>query len=570
MTLAGALVSWGAPINAQNLSPSELSRTATPNSDATFEITYSKSLHPGPITGRVFVAISRKETPEPQMQVGGLTGAPFFGADVTALQPGAPAKIARSAPGFPFNTLDSLPPGDYWVQAFLSVYSEFKRADGHTIWAHDAQWTERQLKNAPGTLVSVPQHLHLDTHAGFHLKIELTRSLGPIAVPHDDEYVKFEKIQSKMLTAFWGRPMYLGAVVLLPRGYAQHPDVRYPGIWWQGHFQLMPAFNFTRKPKPETDEERRERIEVSDKEGTPQEFSQAWMGDSFPRMIAINILHPTPYYDDSYAINSANTGPYWDAIHTELMPYLEAKYRLIPRSYARVTTGGSTGGWEALALQIYHPDVFGGTWTFYPDPVDFHRYEIIDLYKDKNAYTIARSEWVDQERPSERMPDGQANFTVRQETQLNTALGSRLRGGGDYANWQAVWGPVADDGYPKPVWDAQTGVIDHEVAEYWRAHDFDLADYLKRNWSRVGPLLQGQIHIYSGDMDQYFLNLAVHRLEDFFRATVNPTSDAAVVNGRPLKTHGWQPMSNADLVRMMADHIAAHAPADEPPAKWRY
>jgi len=534
-----------------------------------FEIKFARTIRAEPVTGRVFVAFCREQDPEPRLQVGYLTGSPFFGADVSALRAGIPAKITSASPGFPFRSLKSLPPGDYWVQAFLSVYTEFHRADGHTIWAHDDQWEGQLFNDSPGTLVSTPQHIHLDVKAGFRVQLELTRVLPAVAVPSDDEYVKFEKIKSKLLSAFWGRPMYLGAVVLLPRGYEQHPDVRYPGIWWQDHFKLKPAFNFTREYKAETEEERRKRLAITDRKGTGWEFAQAWMSDSFPRMIAINILHPTPYYDDSYAVNSANNGPYWDAIHSELMPYIEAKYRLIPRSYARVTTGGSTGGWEALALQIYHPDVFGGTWSFCPDPVDFHRYEIINLYGDENAFTIARSKWVNQERPSERMPDGQVNFTVRQETQLNTALGSRLRGGGDYANWQAVWGPIADDGYPKPVWDEYSGVIDHAVAEYWRAHDFDLTDYLKRNWSPVGPQLAEQIHIYNPDMDQYLLNLAVYRLEDFFRNTTNPVSDALVVSGRPLKTHDWHPMSDADLVRMISDHIVAHTPKDEP-AGWHY
>ena len=154
--------------------------------------------------------------------------------------------------------------------------------------------------------------------------------LPPVVVPPDDEYVKHEKIQSQLLTAFWGRPIYLGAVVLLPRGYEQHPDVRYPSVWWQNHFALQAPFGFTREREPESDEARRARIERTEARETGWEFAQAWMGDSFPRMIAVNMLHPTPYYDDSYAVNSANTGPYWDAIHTELMPYLEAKYRMIP------------------------------------------------------------------------------------------------------------------------------------------------------------------------------------------------------------------------------------------------
>ncbi len=522
-----------------------------------------------PATGRVFVAVTRDGDSEPRLQVGTLTGAPFFGVDVSGLRPGDPARITRTTAGFPLSTLDSLPPGDYWVQALLSVYTEFRRADGHTLWLHDDQWEGQQLNLAPGTLVSAPQHVHLDVGAGFKVRLDLTRILPPVVVPPDDEYVKREKIQSRLLTQFWGRPMFLGAVVLLPRGYAEHPEVRYPSIWWQTHFTQRAPFSFTRVPEQESDEQRRVRIARTDARETGWEFAEAWMSDSFPRMIAVNMLHPTPYYDDSYAVNSANTGPYWDAIGTELMPYLEAKYRMIPRSYARVTTGGSTGGWEALALQIYHPDVFGGAWSFFPDPVDFHRYEIVDLYADANAFTIARSDWVQQERPSERMPDGQVNFTIRQETKLNRVRGSRLRGGGDYANWQAVWGPTAADGYPKPVWDEETGVIDHEVAEYWRAHDFDLTDYLQRKWSSLGPSLWGQLHIYNPEMDQYFLNLAVYRLEDFFRSAI-PAPNATILHGRPLKTHGWQPMSSAALVREMADHVAVHAPAEEPPERWRY
>ena len=543
-------------------------RSADPP-EATLEVAFARSVRTEPVTGRVFVAIAREEVPEPRLQVGDITGSPFFGVDVSALRPGDPVRIARSTPGYPVLALDSLPAGDYWVQAFLSVYSEFRRADGHTVWLHDDQWEGQQLNRAPGTLVSAPQRVHLDPRAGFKVRLELTRVLPPVVVPPDDEYVKREKIQSKLLTAFWGRPMYLGAVVLLPRGYAQHPDVRYPSVWWQTHFTLSAPFQFTREQALESEEARRARLERSQARETGYEFAQEWMSDSFPRLIAINLLHPTPYYDDSYAVNSANTGPYWDAIHTELMPYLEAKYRMIPRPYARVTTGGSTGGWVALALQVYHPDVFGGAWSFYPDPVDFHRYEIVDLYADLNAFTIARSPWVQQERPSERMPDGQVNFTIRQETRLNSVQGSRLRGGGDYANWQAIYGPTAEDGYPRPVWDEETGVIDHEVAEYWRAHDFDLTDYLKRNWSRVGPSLVGQLHVYNPEMDQFFLNLAVYRLEEFLRTAV-PAPGALIVHGRPLKTHGWQPMSSAALVREMADHVAAHAPADEPPSRWRY
>jgi hypothetical protein len=154
-------------------------------------------------------------------------------------------------------------------------------------------------------------------------------------------------------------------------------------------------------------------------------------------MVAIRILHPSPYYDDSYAVNSANNGPYGDAIMQELIPYLEKQFRVIAAPYARVLTGGSTGGWEALALQVYHPDFFGGTWSYYPDPVDFRRYELVNLYADTNAFYVTRNQWITMDRPSERRADGQPVVMLRQENQLNNVRGSRRRGGENFAIWES-------------------------------------------------------------------------------------------------------------------------------------
>jgi hypothetical protein len=287
-------------------------------------------------------------------------------------------------------------------------------------------------------------------------------------------------------------------------------------------------------------------------------------------MVAIRILHPSPYYDDSYAVNSANNGPYGDAIMQELIPYLEQQFRLIPAPYARVLTGGSTGGWEALALQVYHPDFFGGTWSYYPDPVDFRRYELVNLYADSNAFTITRNQWTKVDRPSERRPDGQPVVMIRQENQLNNVRGSRRRGGENFAIWEATYGPVDKDGYPAPIWNDSTGAINRDVAEYWRSHDYDLREYLERNWKTVGPSLVGKIHVLCGDMDNYYLNLAVYLLEDFLEHRTNPAYAGYFKYGRPQKGHGWQPTTNADLVREMADHVTAHEPAGPSAGAWRY
>ena len=535
-----------------------------------FEIVVPRAIRAEPLTGRLFVFLARDAAPEPRLQAGGMVSVPFFGQDVSQLPAGQIGVVDAQAVGYPFQSIGQLPAGDYYVQAMVSVYTKFPRADGHTVWAHMDEWEGQQFNRAPGTLVSTVRRMHIDPAKGFDIRFEMSRVLPPVEVPGDDQYVKRIRIQSKILTQWWGHPMYLGAVVLLPKGYDEHPDVHYPVVWEQGHFTLHAPLGYTNDTTTETDAARHDRIERTTGRESGREFTRSWLSDSFPRMIAIRILHPSPYYDDSYAVNSANNGPYGDAIMQELIPYLEEHYRVIRKPYARVLTGGSTGGWESIALQVYHPDFFGGTWTFYPDPVDFRRYEQVNIYSDTNAFLIRRNAWITQDRPSERRSDGQPVVLLRQENQLNNARGSKRRGGENFAIWEATFGPTDKDGYPAPIWDDRTGVINADVARSWREHDYDIREYLERNWSRIGPDLAGKIHLYCGDMDNYYLNLAVYLLEDFLKGTKDPAYGGTVQYGRPLKGHGWQPMSDADLVREMAATVARHAPPNEPTAAWQY
>lgn len=534
-----------------------------------FEVVVPRKLRAESVTGRVFVFLARDSTPEPRLQGGGGVSIPFFGVDVDRLPAGTATLVDRRALGFPVSAVGQIPPGDYYVQALVSVYTKFVRADGHTIWAHMDEWEGQRFNRAPGSLVSTVRRVHVDPRLGGLVHLEVSRILPPVVVPPDDPYVKRIRIQSAILTRWWGHPMYLGAVVLLPKGYDSHPDAQYPTIWEQGHFSLNAPFGFSLDARPESEAERRDRVLRSTGRESASEFARAWTSDSFPRMVAFRILHPSPYYDDSYAVNSANNGPYGDAILQELIPYLEEHFRVIRKPYARLLTGGSTGGWEALALQVYHPDFFGGTWSYYPDPVDFRRYEMMNIYADTNAFTLHRNPWMPIERPSERGSDGQPVLTVRQENQLNNARGSHRRGGENFAIWEATYGPTDRDGYPAPIWNDVTGEIDRQVARYWREHDYDLRDYLARNWSRIGSDLAGKIHVLCGDMDNYYLNLAVYLLEDFLAETKDPAYGGYVRYGRPLKGHGWQPTSTADLLREMAEHIGRHAPAGESGVMWR-
>ncbi len=551
------------------LAASAWTGSAPQHADGKFEVSFPVSAHSAAITGRVFVVISQGETPEPRMQAGGWGDtSPIFGVDVNALAPGRAAVIDAGTPGYPTRSLRDIPAGDFYVQALFNVYTEFHRSDGHTIWAHMDQWEGQKFNRSPGNLYSEVQRVHLDPAAGYDIHLELTKAIPPVTPPGDTQWVKHIKIQSDLLTNFWGRPMYIGAIVLLPKGYDEHPNAHYPVIYEEGHFGLGAPFGFSTTDQQVNAAARARLSDLNRESG--YEFYQAWNSDNFPRVIAVTFQHPTPYFDDSYAVNSSNNGPYGDALVREMIPYLEAHFRMIPRPYARVLTGGSTGGWESLAVQVFYPDFFGGTWTLYPDPVDFRRYQLSNVYEDDNAFFEPGHTWLQAPRFMQRKADGQPEVTMQAMSQLEDVLGSHGRSGQQMEIWEATYGPVGDDGYPKPLWDKQTGKIDHSVALYMRDHGYDLSYNLSTNWATLGPKLAGKIHVYVGDMDNYYLNLAVYLLEDALKSEKNPPCDCDFQYGRPMKGHGWQPTSSANLVRWMADHITKSTPAGENTSSWHY
>jgi len=504
----------------------------------------------GPHTGRVFVIFAKNGAREPRLLAGSYGGtAPMFGADVSALAVGDAAVIGPDTLGYPYASLRQLPAGEYTVQAVLNVYSKVTRADGHTLWVHWDQWEGQHWNTSPGNLVSEPTTVRWDPAAATPLRVTLTRALPPVDVPPDTKWVKRIRIKSPSLTTWWGHDTYIGATVLLPKGFDEDPTRRYPAIYSQGHFGLGAPFGFTDQPGNETVEQRDARLKRSAREPGWM-FGDSWQRDDMPRYVAITWQHPTPWYDDSYAVNSANHGPYQDALLKELVPELEKRFRLAPEANARFLTGGSTGGWECLALQIQRPDFFGGAWCLYPDPVDFRRNQLVDNYADTNAFVPNSSTPPVPERYMMQTEEGQPQVTVRQMSQLEAVLGTKARSGQQFDAFDASYGPAGADGYPRRLWDRRTGTIDKEVAEYWREH-FDLTLYLTRNWSRIGPSLTGKVHTYVGDMDNHYLQLAVYLMEEETARFVKPAADFTYEYGRPKKPHGWQPFTNAELVRMM-------------------
>ncbi len=334
--------------------------------------------------------------------------------------------------------------------------------------------------------------------------------------------------------------MYLGANVLVPEGFDEHPEAHFPLAINHGHFP--PDFDGfrTEPPDPNLKPDYSERFHIAGYNRIEQQeaykFYKQWTAPHFPRFLVVEIQHANPYYDDSYAVNSANLGPYGDAIETELIPYIEKKFRGIGQGWARFLYGGSTGGWEALAVQMFYPDHYNGTFAACPDPVDFRAFTTINLYKDKNAYVIEGAHKA-VEQPGMRDYLGHVTATQRDLNHYELALGDKGRSGEQYDIWQAVFSPVGADGYPERTFNKETGAIDHAVAQYWREH-YDLSHILERDWPALGPKLEGKIHIYVGSADTYFLNDAVYYIEDVLKNARNPPYGGEVKYGDRAE-HCW-------------------------------
>lgn len=511
-----------------------------------FEVTYTAAAHKGPLTGRLLLVLAKYSEPEPRFQVSPL-GPMVLGMDVEGVRPGEPVVINEKTLGYPTG-LSELEPGEYYAQVVFNVYEQVKRADGHTLWLPMNDGRIEVFSNRAGNLYSDVQKVTIGS--GGTVKIAANWVNPPAEPPADTEWIKRVKIKSEKLTRFWGRPIYIHATVLLPKGFAENPNVRYPTVYTFGH--SIP-FSFT------TDSTRFRQLGVVNPVTgleTGYDFYKSWSSDDFPRMVAIGLQQQTPYFPDSYSMNSANNGPYADALIEEVIPYLEKEFRLIPQAYARLVEGASTGGWQALALQLKYPDFFGGAWVFQPDPIDFSRYQLVDIYNDDNAFSVPVGRYATTERPFQRTVEGQVRYTVRQMSRYEEVLGSRGRSGqGQLHGWEAVYGPVGPDGYPKPLWDKLTGKIDREVANYMRENGYDLREYAERNWATIGPKLVGKLHFILPDMDDFYLNLAMYKFEEFLQRTTNPHVPAKFSYGRPTKGHSWHPDTWADLVRQMASYI---------------
>jgi hypothetical protein len=550
----------------------------------TFSITFGTDKSLTPLDGRLMVMLANNDKEEPRFQiVDGHETQQIFGFDVENWRADETQTVNNANGfGYPIRQIKDFPAGEYYVQVLFHKYETFTRKDGHTVKLPMDRGEGQQWNLAPGNLYSTPIKVKFDPSAQTKITLVLDKTIPPIKEPEDTKYVKHIKIQSKLLTEFWGRPMFIGAHVLLPEGFDEHPSVHYPLAIYHGHFPSDLSGFRTTPPDPNLKPDYSARFKLAGYNKIVQQeaydFYKLWTAPNFPRVLAIEIQHSCPYYDDSYAVNSANIGPYGDAITYELIPYIEQKFRGIGKGWARFTYGGSTGGWEALAVQVFYPEEYNGCYAACPDPIDFRAFTTVNIYEDKNAYWY-ESAFKKTLRPGMRDYLGQISATLYDVNMRELALGTKSRGGQQWDIWEAVYSPVGKDGYPKPIWNRLTGEIDKEVANYWR-ENFDLNYIMKRDWQKNGAKWQGKIHLYCGDMDNYYLNNAVYLAEDFLKSTNNPPYNGEVDYGDRAE-HCWngdhtQPNAISRLryhrmfIPKWTEEMKKRAPQGADLTSWRY
>lgn len=550
-----------------------------------YTITFPAAHSSTPLDGRLLLLFSKNSEVEPRFEINDTPKTQIvFGTTVDGWKPGAPILFPNAATGYPVDRISDIPPGDYTVQAVLNRYQTYHRADGKTVKLPPDMGEGQHWAEKPGNFYSKPILVHVGT--GGPVALSMTETIPPITPTPDSKYIRRIRIQSALLSKFWGTPIYLSAMVLVPDGFDSHPNAHYPLVIFHDHYTN--EFNDFRETPPDATlkPDFSERFHLAGYNRIQQEEAyknfQDWTAPNKPRFLIVKLQHANPFYDDSYAVNSANLGPYGDAIETELVPAIEKQFRGLGAGWARFMYGGSTGGWESLAVQILYPTHYNGAFAACPDPVDFHAYMTTDLYARENMFWIPGAN-KKVEQPAMRNYLGQTLISMRDNVQFEAALGDHGRSGDQFDIWQAVYSPVGPDGYPASIFDKTTGIIDHTVLEYWQKN-YDLDAILQRDWNSVGPDIAGKIHLYVGYDDTYMLNNAVYLMEDFLKTTGTPGHGVPYggeVTYGPKAEHCWngdptQPNwytrlhYNQMYVTKILDRIANTAPAGADLTSWKY
>ena len=449
-------------------------------------------------SGRLFIFINQNPNVEPRRMMWPSAGSFIFAKNMSSLDARKGAKL----PGDGWSKtrqwdLSEIPDGEYYVQI---------------LWDQDK---EESRHDAPGNLYSEKQKVSITNNT--EVEFVLSKVIEPRTIVKH-ELVREIDIQSDTLSKWWGKPVHVKATILLPAGYKEGEKKEYPIRYnVAGYGGRYDRINY---------------IVKENVRGESVRFLDWWTSDEAPRIINVFLDGEGPF-GDSYQMDSENSGPYGYSLVYELIPAIEKKYRGTESPETFFVDGCSTGGWVSLGLQLYYPDVFNGVFSYSPDAIEFENYQLINIYKDKNAYTNEYG----YTRPVMRETSGEPMMTLREFIQYENVLGSSdsyLNSGGQFSAHTALYSPKGKNGLPKPLFDPVTGEVDHTVAEHWKKYDFKI--YCQENWKELGPKLQGKIYVWMGDMDHFYLNLGTRAFDEFLKTTQDPVSDAKI-EFSPTKGH---------------------------------
>ena len=421
-----------------------------------------------PRSGRLLIFLSSSKNTEKELRLG--NGSEPNSVSVTAREvehwePGGAVEVYGNEPSYPAPVLQA-PAGDYQVMALLDV-------------SHQYTYNGSSAGDPRSEVVALKQFD--PAHAGtVDLSLSMLIPEKPIPTPVSSEMLDFE---SPALTSFWGRLVHMRGVIVLPPNYEKSVR-RYPTVYWTHGFGADLR---------------------SIAEHSAPSYAQRMERGELPAMIYVLLDQSCPGGTHEFA-DSLNNGPWGKALTTELIPYLEKKYRMQARPSGRLLTGHSSGGWAALWLQVTYPKVFGGTWPTAPDPSDFRAFTGPDLHSDppSNFYHDAQGKpW-----PLVRMGT-QEVMSLEDYARQEAVLGTY---GGQMASFEWVFSPRGNDGKPQQLFDRQTGVVDPKVAKAWEK--YDIAQILRENAQNLRPLLQDKIHLTVGTADTFHLDAPAHLLEE--------------------------------------------------------
>lgn len=417
---------------------------------------YSPEAYDESFSGKVILYLS-KDGENPKDLSYGLPLLHCFSIQVNNVEPNTTVLFDDSATSFPVK-LSNLERGTYNAQV---------------VW--DRNTGGRSIGSSPDNMYNAPIKINFTKNFNETFFINCTNKIASPNPFEETEFVKELKAPSTLLSIFYKKQTTINAAIILPKEYFEEPNRKFPVLY------LISGFG-----------------------GDYHSYSgknNASKGIDSTPCIMVYLDGNCPTGHSTYA-NSANNGPWGDALVNEFIPFVEKIFRC---DGARLLKGHSSGGWAVAWLQVNYPRAFAGCWSSAPDPVDFRNFELVNLYEHKNMYYTNEGKLrIDASIGGRNIPWSYLRDSYQMENVLYR--------GEQYASWNAVFGKKTKNGTPESVCDVYTGIINKEVISHWKNYDISLL--IRNHWNELKTDLKGKIRFSVGTADNYYLDRSVVLLEN--------------------------------------------------------